>query len=61
MPKLLSSQVLRTVGNGQYITLAGAQPALGPTPSTTTGFTLVTDAIGNTSYSDRLGDITFSS
>jgi hypothetical protein len=60
MPKLLSSQVLRTVGNGQYISLAGAQPALGPTPSTSTGFTLVTDSVGNTAYSNILGNIIFS-
>jgi len=61
MPKLLSSQVLRDGGSGQYITLAGAQPALGPTPSTASGSTLITDAVGNTIYSNILGDLLFSS
>ena len=59
MPKLLSGQVLRTGGSGDYISLPNAQPALGPSPSTTTGFTLVTSPTGITSYSNILGNITF--
>ena len=61
MPKLLSSLVLRDGGSDQYITLAGAQPALGPSPSVDTGFTLITDSVGNTAYSNILGNIVFSS
>ena len=60
MPKLLSGQILRDGGSGQFITLPGAQPALGPSPSTGTGFTLITDAAGVTSYSNILGNIVFS-
>ena len=61
MPKLLSELVLRDGGSGQYITLSGAQPALGPTPSTASGSTIITDAVGNTTYSNIIGDIIFSS
>lgn len=59
MLKTLSGQVLRTGGSGNFINLPGAQPALGPTPSTSTGFTLITTPTGVTSYSNVLGNITF--
>ena len=59
MPNLLSGQVLRQNAPGQYISLPGAQPALGPSPSTSTGFTLITTPGGVTSYSNILGNITF--
>lgn len=59
MPKLLSGRVLRDGGSGQYISLPSAQPALGASPSTTTGFTLVTTPEGITSYSSSLGNIEF--
>jgi hypothetical protein len=61
MPKLLSSGVLRYGGSGQFISLPGAQPALGPSPTTGTGFTLVTDITGITSYASSLGYLQFSS
>ena len=61
MLKSLSGAVLRDGGSGQFITLPGAQPALGPSPSTGTGFTLVTDAVGITTYSSSLGFIRFTS
>lgn len=59
MPKLLSGQVLRSGGSGQFIALPGAQPALGPTPTTSTGYTLITTPTGITSYSNSLGNIAF--
>lgn len=61
MPKLLSGQVLRDNGSGQYISLPGAQPALGVTPSTSSGFTLITLPNGVTNYSNILGNLAFSS
>jgi hypothetical protein len=61
MPKLLSGGVLRVGGSGQYITLPGAQPALGPSPSTGTGFTLITGPTYITEYSSSLGFIQFTS
>lgn len=60
MPNLLSGKVLRDGGSGNFIALPGAQPALGPTPSTATGFTLITTPVGITSYSNTLGEIAFS-
>jgi hypothetical protein len=59
MPKLLSGQVLRTGGSGQFLSLPNAQPALGPSPTTSSGYTLVTSPAGITSYSNILGNITF--
>lgn len=61
MPKLLSGGVLRSGGSGEFIALPGAQPALLPTPSTSTGFTLILDAQQRLIYSNRLGDIAFNS
>ena len=61
MPKLLSGGVLRSGGSGEFIALPGAQPALLPTPSTSTGFTLILDAQQKLTYSNRLGDIAFNS
>jgi hypothetical protein len=60
MPNLLSGSKLRAGGSGDFINLPGAQPALGPTPSTATGYTLITDSVGITRYSDTLGEIAFS-
>jgi len=59
MLKTLSGQILRTGGSGEFISLPGAQPALGPTPNTSTGYTLITTPTGVTSYSNILGNITF--
>jgi hypothetical protein len=60
MLKNLSGSVLRSVGNG-FISLPGAQPFLGISPTTATGFTLVTDSNGNTSYVSSLGYLQFTS
>ena len=61
MPKLLSGSVLRSGGSGNFITLPGAQPALLPTPSTSTGYTLILDSQQNLSYSNSLGNLVFNS
>jgi hypothetical protein len=59
MPKLLSGQTLRTGGSGQFIDLAGAQPQLPPTPTTSTGYTLVTNDLLITEYRSSLGNLEF--
>jgi len=59
MPKLLSGGILRSGGSGEFIALPGAQPALLPTPTTTTGYTLILDAQQRLSYASSLGNISF--
>ena len=59
MPKLLSGGVLQTGSSSSFITLAQAQPALQPTPSTTTGFLLILPSASNVEYTNVLGNITF--
>jgi hypothetical protein len=61
MPSLLSGSTLRRGGSGQFIDLKGAQPQLPPTPTTSTGYTLVTDNLLRTSYRSSLGNLEFSS
>ena len=56
----LDGSVLRDGGSGDFITLEGAQPALGPSPTTSTGFTLITDEVGRTRYASSLGNLEFS-
>jgi hypothetical protein len=60
MPSLLSGSTLRRGGSGQFIDLKGAQPQLPPTPTTSTGYTLVTDNLLRTSYRSSLGNLEFS-
>ena len=62
MPTLLNSavQLKGTTGtNSYFITLSGAQPNLGITPSTGTGFTLVTGEKGQLSFTSTLGFVKF--
>lgn len=59
MPRLLSGSTLRRGGSGEFIDLRGSQPQLPATDSTTTGFTLVTDALLRTSYRSSLGNLEF--
>jgi hypothetical protein len=62
MPGLLSGgKALKgtTGSNSIFITLEGAQPSLGLTPSTATGFTLVTGANGQIGFTSTLGLISF--
>lgn len=61
MPKLLSGSTLRRGGSGEFIDLRGAMPQLPPTPTTSTGFTLITDSLLRTTYSSSLGNIEFNS
>lgn len=62
MPKLLNSavQLKGTTGtNSYFITLSGAQPLLGRTPNTSTGFTLVTGPDGQLGFTSTLGFVQF--
>jgi hypothetical protein len=61
MPKLLSGSTLRTGGSNTFIDLAGAQPQLPQSPSTSTGFTIVTDALLQTTYRSSLGNLEMNS
>jgi len=57
MPKLLSSKTLRRGGSGEFIDLKGAMPQLPPTPTTSTGYTLVTNDTFQTEYRSSLGNV----
>jgi hypothetical protein len=59
MPGLLSGKTLRSGGSNTYIQLSTAQPQLPPTPSTSTGYTLVTDDKLVTTYRSSLGNLEF--
>jgi hypothetical protein len=57
MPGLISGGTLRSGGSGEFLKLADAQPQLPPTPTTSTGYTLVTNSLLQTSYRSSLGNI----
>ena len=59
MPGLLSGSKLRTGGSGQFIKLQDAMPQLPATPSTSTGYTLITTDKLVTTYATSLGNIQF--
>ena len=63
MPSLLSGSSLRAGSTTTFIALSNAQPQLPATPSTTTGFTVVTRVVPPaelvTEYSSSLGNIEF--
>jgi hypothetical protein len=59
MPKLLSGSTLRRGGSGEFLDLKGAMPQLPPSPTTSTGFTIVTDELFRTSYRSSLGNLEF--
>jgi predicted acyltransferase (DUF342 family) len=59
MPNLLSGAKLRTGGSGQFIKLQDAMPQLPQSPSTSTGYTVVTNDKLVTSYASSLGNIEF--
>jgi len=63
MPALLSGSSLRTGSVNTFITLANAQPQLPVTPTTSTGYTLITDIVYPaelvTRYASSLGNIEF--
>ena len=57
MPKLLSGSTLRSGGSGQFLNLRDAQPQLPPTPTTSTGYSIVTDSLLRSEYRSSLGNI----
>ena len=59
MPGLLSGSILRSGGSGQFIKLADAMPQLPASPSTSTGYTLITSDKLITSYASSLGNVQF--
>lgn len=59
MAKLLSGATLRRGGSGEYIDLAGAMPQLPETPTTSTGYTLITNSLLQTTYASSLGNLEF--
>jgi len=63
MPALLSGSSLRAGSANTFITLATAQPQLPATPTTTTGFTVITEVVYPselvTRYASSLGNIEF--
>jgi hypothetical protein len=61
MPGLLSGSILRSGGSGKFIKLADAMPQLPATPSTSTGYTLITTNKLITYYASSLGNIEFNS
>jgi hypothetical protein len=61
MSKLLSGSKLRAGGSNEFITLETAQPQLPASPTTSTGFTVVTDALLRTSYRSSLGNLEINS
>ena len=60
MPSLLSKSTLRRGGSGEFLDLKGAQPQLPESPTTSTGYTLVTDNLLRTRYRSSLGNLEFS-
>lgn len=64
MPALLSGSTLRAGSANSYITLATAQPQLPATPTTNTGYTIITEVVYPTElvtrYASSLGNIEFS-
>jgi hypothetical protein len=60
MPGLLSGSILRSGGSGQFIKLQDAMPQLPASPSTSTGYTLITSDKLLTTYASSLGNVQFS-
>ena len=59
MPGLLSGSMLRSGGSGQFIKLKDAMPQLPASPSTSTGYTIITSNKLVTTYASSLGNIQF--
>jgi predicted acyltransferase (DUF342 family) len=59
MPSLLSGSKLRTGGSGEFLKLADAQPQLPQSPSTSTGYTIITSDKLVSTYASSLGNIEF--
>lgn len=61
MPRLLSGSTLRRGGSGEFLDLKGAMPQLPPNENTSTGYTVVTDALYRTRYRSSLGNLEMNS
>jgi len=59
MPSLISGSTLRAGGSNTFIKLSNAQPQLPASPTTTTGYTVVTNSVLVTTYRSSLGNIEF--
>jgi hypothetical protein len=59
MPQLLSGSKYRTGGSGQFLKLADAMPQLPQSPTTSTGYTVITSDKLVTTYTSSLGNIQF--
>ena len=59
MPSLLSGSALRRGGSGQFINLPIAMPQLPQSPTTSTGYTVVTSDKLVTTYATSLGNVEF--
>jgi len=59
MPSLLSGSKLRTGGSGEFIKLQNAMPQLPQSPTTSTGYTVVTNDKLVTTYASSLGNVEF--
>lgn len=59
MPNLLSGSKLRTGGSGEFLKLADAMPQLPQSPTSSTGYTVVTDDKLVTRYATSLGNVEF--
>ena len=59
MPSLLSGSKLRSGGSGEFIKLANAMPQLPQSPTTSTGYTIITNSLLQSSYASSLGNIQF--
>ena len=57
MPSLLSGSTLRRGGSNTFIDLKGAQPQFPPNADTSTGYTIVTNALFVTTVTSSLGNI----
>jgi hypothetical protein len=59
MPQLLSGSKLRTGGSGEFLKLQDAMPQLPQSPTTSTGYTVITNDKLVTTYASSLGNIEF--
>lgn len=59
MPSLLSGSKLRTGGSGEFIKLQDAMPQLPQSPTTSTGYTVITNEKLVTTYATSLGNVEF--
>ena len=61
MPSLISGSNLNPSSPSNYAALGDVQYKLGPTPSTSTGYTLITDADSKSTFVSSLGNLQFTS